>query len=185
MATTSPPVHPSTPPGFDVKAVFSGVAHGAWSTIAQSPWLGALVAVLIVSGVVRFVRGIVHSGHPKDAVRRFSHVDRRVIFARAGGRREHHFPIFGRCRTTTGLEADHVHPHSRGVWTSVSNGQALCRRHNREKSARVPWNWRLNKLAKRRATYFDPLHDPVVVPHRPRTPCTPKSAAPATQQHHF
>src|SRR3954464_606299 len=136
------------------KALLSGVAHGAWRAITQSPWLGALLAVLIVSGVVRFVRDIVHSGHPKDAVRRFSHADRRVIFARAGGRCEHHFPIFGRCRTTTGLEADHVHPYSRGGWTSVSNGQALCRRHNREKSARVPWDWQLDKLAKRRATYF-------------------------------
>ena len=101
--------------------------------------------------VVRFVRGIIHSGHPKDAVPRFSQAERRVIFTRAGNRCEHHFPIFGRCRTTTGLEADHVHPHSRGGWTSVSNGQALCRRHNREKSARVPWNRQLNNLAKRRS----------------------------------
>ncbi len=87
--------------------------------------------------------------------------------ARAGNRCEYHLSIFGRCRTTSRLEADHVHPHSRGGRASVSNGQALCQRHNREKSARVPWNRQLNSLAKRRATYFLPNHDPVVVRHRP------------------
>jgi hypothetical protein len=43
----------------------------------------------------------------------------------------------------------------------------LCRRHNREKSARLPWNWQLNRLAKRRASYFPLNHDPIVVRQRP------------------
>jgi 5-methylcytosine-specific restriction endonuclease McrA len=102
-------------------------------------------------------------------VRRFSQAERREIFARAGNRCEHHFPIFGRCRTASGLEADHVHPHSRGGWTSVSNAQALCQRHNRQKSARVPWNWQLNGLAKRRGTYFVPNHKPAVIRYGPPT----------------
>jgi hypothetical protein len=160
------------------------IVHGFWTAMTNSPWwVGALFAVVLGTTVVRFVRGIIHGGHPKDAVRRFSQAERRMIFIRAGNRCEHHFPIFGRCRTTTGLEADHVHPHSRGGWTSVSNGQALCRRHNREKSARVPWNRQLNNLAKRRATYFVPGHDPFVVRHRPPAPRAPKSAAPAIQEH--
>jgi 5-methylcytosine-specific restriction endonuclease McrA len=157
--------------------------HGFSSAIAHSPWwVDALLAVVVLSAVVRSARGIVHSGHSKDAVRRFSQAERRMIFVRAGNRCEHHFPIFGRCRATTGLEADHVHPHSRGGWTSVSNGQALCHRHNREKSARVPWNWQLNNLGKRRATYFVPGHDPAVVRHQPPAARAPKPAAPSVQE---
>jgi hypothetical protein len=186
VPTPSPSPFPSRPaaPGLDAKAMLSDILHGVWTAMTNSPWwVGALFAVVVLSAVVRFVRGIIHGGHPTDAVRRFSQAERRMIFIRAGNRCEHHFPIFGRCRTTTGLEADHVHPHSRGGWTSVSNGQALCRRHNREKSARVPWNRQLNNLAKRRATYFVPGHDPSVVRHRPPAPRAPKSAAPAIQEH--
>ena len=165
---TPPPTTPSpTPATFDAKALLGGIAHGFETAIERSPWLGVVFAVVVLAASVRFVRGISHSGHPRDTVRRFSQADRQVFFARAGNRCEFHFPIFGRCRATSGLEADHVHPHSRGGWTSISNGQALCQRHNREKSARVPWNRQLNNLAKRRATYFLPGHDPVVVRHRP------------------
>jgi hypothetical protein len=81
-----------------------------------------------------------------------------------------------------GLEADHIHPHSRGVWASVSNGQALCKRHNREKSARVPWNWQVNKLAKRHATYFLPNRDSVVIRHRPPTVRSAAALAPAAER---
>jgi hypothetical protein len=156
---------------------------GFWTAIATLPWwVVVLLAVVVLSAMVRSVRTAIHGGHPRDAVRRFSHAERRMIFVRAGNRREHHFPIFGRCRTTTGLEADHLHPHSRGGWTSVSNGQALRQRHNREKSARVPWNRQLNNLAKRRSTYFVLGHDPVVVRHRPPTARTPKLATHAVQE---
>lgn len=181
---TPPPAAPTptpTAPAFDAKVLLGDIAHGIGAAISHSPWLGVVFAVVVLTGVVRFVRSIIHSGHPKDAVRRFSQAERRVIFTRAGNRCEHHFPIFGRCRTTTGLEADHVHPHSQGGWTSVSNAQALCRRHNREKSARVPWNRQLNNLAKRRASYFPPNYDPVVVRHRPRS-ARNASAAPAIER---
>ena len=175
---TSPPVTPPPkPPTFDAKVLIGDIAHGFETAIAHSPWLGIVFAVVVLSAVVRFVRDVIHSGHPKDAVRRFSQADRQVIFNRAGDRCEHHFPIVGRCRTTTGLEADHVHPHSRGGWTSISNGQALCQRHNREKSARVPWNRQLNNLAIRRATYFLPGHEPVVVRHRPPAAVATKTTA--------
>jgi hypothetical protein len=181
----TPSPSPSRPaaPGLDAKAMLGDIVHGFWVAITHSPWwVGALFAVVMVSALVRSVRAAIHGGHPRDAVRRFSQAERRMIFIRAGNRCEHHFPIFGRCRTTTGLEADHVHPHSRGGWTSVSNGQALCQRHNREKSARVPWKWQLNNLAKRRAAYFVPGHDPVVVRRRPPAARSPKPAAPAVQE---
>lgn len=168
MPTPAPSSPAPHAPGLDARALLGDIVHGFSAAIAQLPWwIDALFAVAVLTAVVRFVRGIIHGGHPKDAVRRFNHADRHVIFVRAGNRCEHYIPLLGRCRTTTDLEADHVHPHSRGGWTSISNGQALCRRHNREKSARVPWNWQLNNLAKRRASYFVAGHDPVVVRHRP------------------
>ena len=84
------------------------------------------------------------------------------IVAELGGLEHYAWP-FGRCRETEALEADHVHPHSRGGQTSIANGQALCKRHNRTKRARVPFTRSLNALARRRALYFAPGHDPVVV----------------------
>jgi hypothetical protein len=36
----------------------------------------------------------------------------------------------------------------------VENGQVLCQRHNKRKSASVPWKWQLNRLARRRKAYF-------------------------------
>lgn len=73
------------PPGLDAKALLGDIGHGFWAAIAHSPWwIDALFAAVMLSAVVRLVRGIVHGGHPKDAVRWFSHADRRMIFIRAG-----------------------------------------------------------------------------------------------------
>ena len=47
----------------------------------------------------------------------------------------------------------------------VVNGQALCRRHNKRKSARVPWQWELTRLARRRGGYFPQGVPTVVVRH--------------------
>ena len=124
-----------------------------WSAISSSPWLGVLLVALVVGSFVRFVRDIVHSG-PKDPVRLFSRQDKAAILARAGGRCEFHGWLFGRCDATDRLEADHVHPHSRGGWTNVANGQALCRRHNMMKRASMPYGWQLRALEKRRRSYF-------------------------------
>jgi hypothetical protein len=135
--------------------------HGVWLAVASSPWLGVVVALVVVSAVIRSVRGIIHSG-PRDPVRRFSQRERAAIFRRAGGRCEHHAWLFGRCRMVERLEADHVHPHSRGGWTNIANGQALCQRHNRIKRAGVPYDWQLRRLAKRRSSYFPAEVDPLV-----------------------
>lgn len=168
MSSPSPHPSPSSPTGPDVGSILHSLAHSLWMTVSSSPWVGVVFGLVLVSAIVRFVRGVIHSGRTNDPVRLFSGADRRVIFARAGNRCEFVYPVFGRCRARTNLHADHVHPHSRGGWTSIRNGQALCAQHNREKSARVPWDWQLARLAKRRAGYFVPLHDPVVVRHRPR-----------------
>jgi hypothetical protein len=144
--------------------------HGIWqgfvSAVSASPWLGVILVIAVAGGVVRFVRSVIHSG-PRDPVRRFSRADKAAIVGRAGGRCEHHGWLFGRCRETERLEADHVHPHSRGGWTNIANGQALCRRHNREKRASVPFNFQLRGLEKRRAAYY-PTGVPGAVVRRDR-----------------
>ncbi|MGY1741180.1 HNH endonuclease [Blastococcus sp. SYSU D01050] len=89
--------------------------------------------------------------------------------ARAGHRCEHHAWLFGRCTATQRLEADHVHPHSRGGATSLTNGQVLCRTHNSRKANRIPWTWELERLARRRQSYF-PAGMSTVVHRRGRPP---------------
>ena len=129
------------------------VWSGMWTAITHTPWIGAVLALLVVGSVVGFARSVIHSG-PKDPVRRFCRADKAIILSRAGGRCEYHGWLFGRCRVTEGLEADHVHPHSRGGWTHISNGQALCKRHNQQKRANVPFDVQLRRLEKRRLGYF-------------------------------
>jgi 5-methylcytosine-specific restriction endonuclease McrA len=150
--------------GFPPEQLVRDVADGLWA----HPWLGVLVVLVVMRACVRSVRGIVHSVHARDAVRTFSRADKIKILTRAGGRCEHHSWLSGRCDQTLGLEADHVHPHSRGGWTDLANGQALCRPHNKAKAARVPWNWELNRLSRHRTNYFPPGTPTDVARHRPR-----------------
>jgi hypothetical protein len=88
VPTPSPTTSPSsTQPGLDAKALLSDVAHGFWIALTNAPWwVGALFVAVMLTAVVRFVRGIIHGGHPRDAVRRFSQAERRMIFIRAGNR---------------------------------------------------------------------------------------------------
>ena len=63
------------------------------------------------------------------------------------------FMAWGRCGSPA-TEVDHVFPWSRGGPTVESNGQALCRGHNRSKGAmRPPW-WYVLGLERRRRSYF-------------------------------
>jgi hypothetical protein len=112
----------------------------------------------------------------RDPARRFSRAQKAELLRRAGGRCEHHHPLYGRCDQLVRLEADHVHPHSRGGWTDLSNGQALCRRHNKAKWTRVPNDRDLRRLAKRRALYYPPGVPVQVVRRAPRG--TPAAAPP-------
>jgi hypothetical protein len=149
--------------------MLDGVFDGLWPAMAERPWLAAVAALLVVGGCVRTGRALIHGLRPIDSLRAFSPAEKRVILARAGHRCEHHHVLYGRCEQRDGLQADHVHPHSRGGWTNSQNGQALCARHNKSKSARVPWNWELRRLARRRENYFPSGAPPSVIRHRPRS----------------
>ena len=132
------------------------VLQSVLAEVLSTPWLVALLAVIALGKVVQLGRALVHGGHRRDPRRTFSRADKAQLLARAGGRCEAHSWSLGRCQQTEGLQADHVHPHSRGGTTNVANGQALCRRHNKQKSNRVPWNWELDRMARRRESYFPP-----------------------------
>jgi hypothetical protein len=129
-----------------------GDVLGSLVSLAMSPG-GVVVLLLLVLGLGRRFRGF--TAH-MDPERRFSRAQKAEILRRAGGRCEHHHVLYGRCPEQARLEADHVHPHSRGGWTDIANGQALCRRHNKAKWTRVPSNRELRQLARRRASYFPP-----------------------------
>jgi 5-methylcytosine-specific restriction endonuclease McrA len=161
-AHTDQPAKP-TP---QVGTILHELWHGVWTVLTASPWLALVLAVALVVSVTRFVRSVIHTG-PRDPLRRFTAEQRRTIFLHAGGRCEHHSRIFGRCRVTEKLEADHIHPHSRGGWTEIRNGQALCHSHNRTKRAAVPFEYQLRALAKRRSRYF-PAGVPTVVTRHAR-----------------
>jgi hypothetical protein len=164
----SPSPSPSpAPPADPAHAALSGVLHGLAQAATQNPWLLAAVGICVLIAVVRGARVAVHSG-PLDPTRLFSGTDKKALLERAGHRCEHYGWSTGRCSVVEHLEADHVHPHSRGGWTHISNGQILCRPHNRAKRAAIPWNRSLRKLAERRGDYFPAEADPVVVRRRPR-----------------
>lgn len=129
----------------------------AWSLVSSSPWIFALVflgATVVVSRSYLRLRWVHVELRGRDKQRRFSGGMRQEILSRAGGRCEHHYLFLIRCGARGNLEADHVHPHSRGGSTSMRNGQALCKMHNRFKGARIPFTWELRRLESLRSTYF-------------------------------
>jgi HNH endonuclease len=154
--------------GVDPADVFGDLLVSLTRQVAAEPWLGALLLLLLGHAVIRRIPGLVHGRRHRDPQRCFLRADKLVILARAGHRCEHHSLIGGRCRATEDLQADHVHPHSRGGATAAENGQALCPRHNARKAARVPWGWELERLARRREAYFPPGTSTAVVRHRSR-----------------
>ncbi|MGY1665924.1 HNH endonuclease [Geodermatophilus sp. SYSU D00696] len=149
----------------DPADVGDGVLGGLLHHLAAEPWLGALVGLLLLNAVVRRVPGLLHGRSRRDPQRCFLRADKRLILQRAGHRCEHHSWLGSRCQATEDLQADHVHPHSRGGSTSVANGQALCPHHNTRKAARVPWTWELERLARRRLDYFPAGVPTVIVRH--------------------
>lgn len=138
----------------------TGDAAGSidWSPLIDGlrpflPWLVLLVAILVVlrfplpgRGPGPFTR--------RDPWRTFKYDARRTVLARAGNRCEGTLLLaWVRCRDTA-EEADHIYPWSKGGATVVSNGQALCRRHNRSKSNLTPPWWYVLTLERRRRKYF-------------------------------
>jgi len=142
-----------------------------WLAATSSPWAGVVFCLLILSVLLRIYRVIRWAPIATaglDPLRRFKGADRAAILFRAGTQCERHSLLFGRCKETKKLHADHVHPHSRGGSTTVANGQVLCSRHNKQKAARIPFNWELRRLEKQRALYF-PAGDNGAVVRRARS----------------
>jgi hypothetical protein len=140
----------------DLPGVDGDLLRSLMDAAAAHPWITGLFALLVLVRLVEGVRTAVHGRYPRDPQRLFVGADRATLLARAGRRCEHHSFLFGRCAVTERLQADHVHPHSRGGATNVANGQVLCGRHNARKANRIPWTWELDRLARRRQTYFPP-----------------------------
>src|SRR5680860_416165 len=130
--TQMPTLSPFSTPN-PIGTIFGSVGDGMWLAATSSPWVGAVVCLLIVSvmaRVYRAVRWAPIAAAGLDPLRRFIGVDRAAILSRAGNRCERHSLLFGRCKETEKLHADHVHPHSKGGSTTVANAQVLCSRHN-------------------------------------------------------
>lgn len=119
--------------------------------VGEYPAVVAVALVLLVLVVVRAGRG--RQRVQKDPQRAFNASERERIHARAGRQCEHKTWWLPRCGRA-GTQADHVVPHSRGGATSVANGQSLCARHNRSKSARMPSVFYVWRLERRRQGYF-------------------------------
>lgn len=129
-----------------------------WSPIIEDlrpflPWLVGAAVFLIVLMCPLPGRGP-RLFSRRDPWRTFKYENRRAVLTRAGDRCEGTLLLaWVRCRARA-EEADHIYPWSRRGATVVSNGQALCRRHNRSKSNMTPPWWYLLMLERRRKKYF-------------------------------
>ncbi len=150
-AATTPP----TP--FKFPDLVGPTLYGIWPVITSSPIILVAVCLLLLYVAVKIFRAIRWAPFamaPKDPQRRFGGSERALIMSWAGGRCESHGLLEGRCRATANLHVDHVHPHSKGGSTTVANGQVLCSRHNKAKAARIPFEWELRRIKKRRLAYY-------------------------------
>lgn len=136
--------------------------------MAPLVWLrdhpGAVTAAVVTFFALVVVRAVSQwwQSRPRrrDRRRLFTADDKQVLLRQAGFRCEHQ-PVWGRrCQTTSGLQADHIVPWSKGGRTVLSNGQVLCARHNSGKSDLVPgvfYQWRLARLRRRWARHRTPV----------------------------
>ncbi|HEX2942795.1 MAG TPA: HNH endonuclease, partial [Rhodopila sp.] len=150
--------------------ILGTVLSELWRIVSHSPLLLAMVIVAglgLAVSVFRFFRWLPVTSQPKDPMRRFQGDLRAHVMRRAGARCEHHGLVGARCRQTEHLHVDHIHPHSKGGGTTVRNGQALCSRHNKQKAAKIPYQWQVRRLQSRRRGYF-PSGEPVEVVRRER-----------------
>lgn len=129
------------------------VLESLWRAIEPyAPTLFMLLGVFLIVMTPPFGRGAWRAR--RDPWRGFRFASRRRVFERAGGRCEAAtFLVWSRCLGEA-TDADHVFPWSRGGATIVSNGQALCREHNRRKSSVAPPWWYVLGLEQRRRTYI-------------------------------
>jgi len=153
---TAPTPSPSAAPN-PLGTILGPVAHGIWLGVTSSPWAGAvfcLFVAMVIARMYRAIRWAPIANARLDPKRRFNDVDRAALISRAARQCERHGLLFGRSKETEKLHADHVHPYSKGGSTTVANGQVLCSRHNKQKAARIPFNWELRRLEKLRASYY-------------------------------
>jgi len=133
--------------------IVATMADTFWSVITPTlPWL---IPVLIATIVISFpMLGRGPNSSSRDPWRGFKYGARERVLERAGGRCEGSLIwAWGRC-SSAAVEVDHVFPHSKGGPTVVSNGQALCKDHNRRKGSMMPPWWYVLALEKRRRGYF-------------------------------
>lgn len=119
------------------------------------PFLPILVPIILLITTLSFpLPGRGPGFQRRDPWRSFKFAARRVVMTPAGNRCES--PLFlawGRC-SKPAEEVDHIYPWSKGGATIVSNGQALCKSHNRSKSNRTPPWWYVLSLERRRRKYY-------------------------------
>ena len=137
ILSTTPTPRPSSPasPIQPLHAIWHSLWHSLVTAYMASPALSVVATLILGAAAINAARTSYWRQTRRDPVRLFSRLDKALILGRASGRCEHHAAIFGRCKVTDKLEADHIHPHSRGGRTVISNGQALCHRHNQQKLA--------------------------------------------------
>ncbi|MGC5076144.1 HNH endonuclease [Agrococcus sp. DT81.2] len=133
--------------------LWSPVMNGVLTALGPHLWWALPALVLVV--ILRFpMLGRGPNSSRRDPWPGFKFAPRSTVLERAGGQCE--APVllmWGRCGDPA-TEVDHVVPWSRGGPTVASNGQALCRSHNRSKGAMVPPWWYMLGLERRRREYF-------------------------------
>ncbi|GAA3608144.1 HNH endonuclease [Agrococcus terreus] len=135
-----------------------------WRAVSATPQLfvPALVIMILLIVVNAPIPGRGPRSAKRDPWRGFKYAPRAAVLHRAGGRCEGSaFLAWGRCDEPA-TDVDYVYPWSKGGPTVTSNGQALCRGHNRNKSAWTPPWWYVVTLERRRRSYF-PAGIPVEV----------------------
>ena len=137
--------------GADPGDIAGEVLKNVLAEVLSTPWLIGLLVLLAIGKLVQLGRVIVHGQHGRDPRRTFPRAEKAELLERAGHRCEHHSWLLGRCRETEALQADHVHPHSRGGTTVLENGQAFAAgtTSGRRRGCRGTGNWPAWKSAGR------------------------------------
>jgi len=144
----------STEPGLDLaQSIQQMIVQVVWNFFwGQAYWVIPLFVIYQVATWPIMGRG--PEDRSRDEWRGFKYEARNQVMQNASHRCEAlMFLTLFRCKQAA-AEADHIIPWSKGGPTVVSNGQALCRFHNRSKgSKQLPW-WHVLRLEKRRKAYF-------------------------------
>jgi hypothetical protein len=141
-----------------VQEASSGIDYGALLGVAFDgikPFLPMLIPVILLIIILAFpLPGRGPGMQRRDPWRGFRFEARRVVLTLAGKRCEAPLLLaWGRCGKPA-EEVDHIYPWSKGGATVVSNGQALCKLHNRSKSNFTPPWWYVLSLERRRRKYY-------------------------------